>query len=246
MEHFTSADKEKYAIGLGLAQDAVVEIGLLHVLALDESVGVEPVSARLGDHRSPCEIHACHVTDTLLDQVRVAKIGQEIDVWVLGRTKAHLRARAFSLSLPPSHPRRISQKAYAPGSHSIPRPAANAWSISTPADKAPSIILRAILASVHHISIGFPADSNVYTRPERLALTSRATFGPFIFSKPFNTRPGFKGRAVGEVCRCDSSAARSARLTSAWARPQTRRQRTFNDAARASGLHPHHWHRHLH
>jgi len=37
------------------------------------------------------EIHASHLENTLLSQVRVVKIGQEIDVWVLGRTRIRLR-----------------------------------------------------------------------------------------------------------------------------------------------------------
>jgi Peroxisome biogenesis factor 1, N-terminal len=58
---------------------------------------------RLGDHRTRTsksvtrvfnpasqEIHASHVESTLLSQVRVAKVGQEIDVWVLGRTRVRL------------------------------------------------------------------------------------------------------------------------------------------------------------
>ena len=32
-----------------------------------------------------------HVESTLLSQVRVAKVGQEINVWVLGRTRVRLR-----------------------------------------------------------------------------------------------------------------------------------------------------------
>ena len=41
------------------------------------------------------EIHASHVESTLLSQVRVAKVGQEIDVWVLGRTRVRLRVGMF-------------------------------------------------------------------------------------------------------------------------------------------------------
>ena len=37
------------------------------------------------------EIHASHVENTLLSQVRVANIGQEIDIWILGRTRVRLR-----------------------------------------------------------------------------------------------------------------------------------------------------------
>lgn len=40
------------------------------------------------------ELHAGHVEDTLLGQVRVARVGQEIDVWVLGRTRVRLRVGA--------------------------------------------------------------------------------------------------------------------------------------------------------
>jgi peroxin-1 len=46
------------------------------------------------------EIHASHVESTLLSQVRVAKIGQEIDVWVLGRTRVRLRVGASSAASP--------------------------------------------------------------------------------------------------------------------------------------------------
>lgn len=41
------------------------------------------------------EIHASHVESTLLSQVRVAKVGQEIDVWVLGRTRVRLKVGEF-------------------------------------------------------------------------------------------------------------------------------------------------------
>lgn len=37
------------------------------------------------------EINASHIESILLSQVRVTKIGQEIDVWVLGRTRVRLR-----------------------------------------------------------------------------------------------------------------------------------------------------------
>jgi len=41
------------------------------------------------------EIHASHVESTLLSQVRVAKVDQEIDFWVLGRTRVRLRVGLF-------------------------------------------------------------------------------------------------------------------------------------------------------
>ena len=42
------------------------------------------------------ELHAAHVEGTFLSQVRVAFIGQEIDVWVLGRTRVRLRVGEYS------------------------------------------------------------------------------------------------------------------------------------------------------
>ena len=54
------------------------------------------------------EIHSSHVESTLLSQVRVVKIGQELDVWVMGRTRVRLRVSRSSVSLHfviPSHKR---------------------------------------------------------------------------------------------------------------------------------------------
>ncbi|KAH6914246.1 peroxisome biogenesis factor 1 [Coprinopsis sp. MPI-PUGE-AT-0042] len=77
----------QYAQGLGLVQGDVVEIGLLHDLGTAQMVTTEPVTS---DDWEIIEIHASHVESTLLSQVRVAKVGQEIDVWVLGRTRVRL------------------------------------------------------------------------------------------------------------------------------------------------------------
>ncbi|KAL7278137.1 hypothetical protein ACG7TL_008108 [Trametes sanguinea] len=85
----------QYAEGLGLALGDVVEIGLLHDLGYAKSVATEPVST---DDWEILELHASHVESTLLSQVRVAVIGQEIDVWVLGRTRVRLNV----VSLEPS------------------------------------------------------------------------------------------------------------------------------------------------
>ncbi|KAF8893894.1 P-loop containing nucleoside triphosphate hydrolase protein [Infundibulicybe gibba] len=78
----------QYAQGLGLVQGDIVEIGLLHDLATAKSVATEPVSS---DDWDIIEINASHVESTLLSQVRVAKVDQEIDVWVLGRTRVRLK-----------------------------------------------------------------------------------------------------------------------------------------------------------
>ncbi|KAJ8696655.1 Peroxisome biosynthesis protein pex1 [Pleurotus ostreatus] len=78
----------QYAQGLGFTQGDLVEIGLLHDLSFATSVATEPVTS---DDWEIIEIHAAHVESTLLSQVRVAKVGQEIDIWVLGRTRVRLR-----------------------------------------------------------------------------------------------------------------------------------------------------------
>ncbi|KAK7057474.1 putative peroxisomal biogenesis AAA ATPase pex1 [Favolaschia claudopus] len=78
----------QYALGLGLKQNDLVEIGLVHDLPLATSVATEPLTA---DDWEIIDIHASHVESTLLSQVRVAHVGQEIDVWVLGRTRVRLR-----------------------------------------------------------------------------------------------------------------------------------------------------------
>ncbi|KAI0665466.1 AAA-domain-containing protein [Trametes maxima] len=85
----------QYAEGLGFALGDVVEIGLLHDLGYAKSVSTEPVTS---DDWEILELHASHVESTLLSQVRVAVVGQEIDVWVLGRTRVRLNV----VSLEPS------------------------------------------------------------------------------------------------------------------------------------------------
>ncbi|KAG6920030.1 hypothetical protein DXG01_010098 [Tephrocybe rancida] len=86
----------QFAQGLGLSQGDLVEIGLLHDLPLAQSVATEPLTS---DDWEIIEIHASHVESTLLSQVRVAKVGQEIDVWVMGRTRVRLRVGALNLSI---------------------------------------------------------------------------------------------------------------------------------------------------
>jgi len=78
----------QYAEGLGLIMGDIVEIGLLQDLSFAKSVATEPITS---DDWEIIEIHASHVESTLLSQVRVAVVGQEIDVWVLGRTRVRLR-----------------------------------------------------------------------------------------------------------------------------------------------------------
>ncbi|KAI0796078.1 AAA-domain-containing protein [Abortiporus biennis] len=85
----------QFASGLGFTEGDIVEIGLLHDLGYASSVATEPLTA---DDWEILELHAAHVESTLLSQVRVARIGQEIDVWVLGRTRVRLRVTSLEPS----------------------------------------------------------------------------------------------------------------------------------------------------
>ncbi|CCL98466.1 uncharacterized protein FIBRA_00464 [Fibroporia radiculosa] len=85
----------QFAEGLGFSLGDIVEIGLLHDLGFAQSVATEPLTS---DDWEIIEIHASHVESTLLSQVRVAVIGQEIDVWVMGRTRVRLRVNSLDPS----------------------------------------------------------------------------------------------------------------------------------------------------
>ncbi|KAL4070159.1 P-loop containing nucleoside triphosphate hydrolase protein [Scleroderma yunnanense] len=106
LAHFNSSDGRnkaletieidpQYAQSLGFAEGHEVEIGLLHDLAYASSVSTEPVTS---DDWEIIEIHASHVEATLLSQVRVAKVGQEINVWVMGRTRVRLTVVSLNSS----------------------------------------------------------------------------------------------------------------------------------------------------
>ncbi|KAH8109796.1 AAA-domain-containing protein [Phellopilus nigrolimitatus] len=82
----------QFASSLGLHTGDVVEIGLLHDLPIATSVTTEPYSA---DDWEIIELHAAYVEQNLLSQVRVASVGQEVDVWVFSRTRARLRVVSF-------------------------------------------------------------------------------------------------------------------------------------------------------
>ncbi|KAF9510428.1 hypothetical protein BS47DRAFT_1347980 [Hydnum rufescens UP504] len=91
----------QYAQALGFAEGITLEIGLLHGLAVAKSISTEPYSA---DDWEILELHAQFVENNLLSQVRAACVGQEIDVWVLGRTR--IRFRVVSTD-PPSSSRAV-------------------------------------------------------------------------------------------------------------------------------------------
>ena len=88
---------------------AKVEVGLLYDLPTAKSVATEPltpddweilvhefvIAYRPITHVISQELHAEHVESTLLSQVRVAPSNQEVDVWVLGRTRIRLRVRTW-------------------------------------------------------------------------------------------------------------------------------------------------------
>jgi peroxin-1 len=96
-----------------VAHPLKVEVGLLYDLPVAKSVATEPLTPDDWEilvrvHvRTPSpsslifqELHAEHVESTLLSQVRVAPSGQEVDVWVLGRTRIRLRVRTWLLIFP--------------------------------------------------------------------------------------------------------------------------------------------------
>lgn len=78
----------QFAEALGFKQGDTVEVGLIHDMSIAKTVEAEPVSI---DDWEIVEIHAEYIESTLLNQVRVAAIGQEVDVWVMGRTRVRLR-----------------------------------------------------------------------------------------------------------------------------------------------------------
>ncbi|KAF7969113.1 hypothetical protein HWV62_28272 [Athelia sp. TMB] len=164
------ADKDKgfetieidpqYTMGHGLMQGAV-------------SVGMEPVSA---DDREIIELHAGHVEDTLLGQVRVSRVGQEINVWVLG------------------HPLLIDPQS---------KPDALLLTTNTEVSIAPKLRSTTSPLPSKKATRSFPATTTSNTsskekptRPESIALTSKATFD--ILTAPNNLFGEAEAKEVGE------------------------------------------------
>ncbi|KAJ7647537.1 P-loop containing nucleoside triphosphate hydrolase protein [Roridomyces roridus] len=171
----------QYALGLGLKENDLVEIGLVHDLPLATSVATEPVTA---DDWEIIDIHASHVESTLLSQVRVAKVGQEINVWVLGRTRVRLKvvsinpdAKAGALLLttdtevsiaPKLHTKApVNGKPNGPSKADVPPVAKET---SAPSAATPQQDVRVI--APHLLQLAFPN----HTGPEVLAYLSPATF----------------------------------------------------------------------
>ncbi|KAF5388776.1 hypothetical protein D9757_005613 [Collybiopsis confluens] len=121
----------QYSQSLGFTQGDLVEIGLIHDMPFARMVGTEPISS---DDWEIIEIHASHVESTLLSQVRVAKVGQEINVWVLGRTRVRLKIVSLDsqpksnalllgtdteVSISPKLHRRVQEKVSAPANRDV-------------------------------------------------------------------------------------------------------------------------------
>ncbi|KZV94281.1 AAA-domain-containing protein, partial [Exidia glandulosa HHB12029] len=140
----------QYAASLGFAEGVMVEIGLLHDLPVAKHVATEPCSA---DDWEIIELHANYIEESLLSQVRVASVGQEVDAWVLGRTRVRFRV----VSTDPPGPCMLStdtEVSIAPKSRTVPRPASKpsttepVASTSTPSFSKPGVPLRVIPASL--------------------------------------------------------------------------------------------------
>ncbi|KIJ18346.1 hypothetical protein PAXINDRAFT_167524 [Paxillus involutus ATCC 200175] len=202
LAHFNSADARdkgletieidpQYAQGLGFAEGDIVEIGLLYDLPYASSVGTEPVTS---DDWEIVEIHASHVESTLISQVRVAKIGQEIDFWVLGRT----RVRLTVVSLEPSTKGSAAllatdtEVSIAPKVHHRQKTVIPATSIPPRDDSKPSFLDAVLrILPTRLIEPILPASSS-YSRPETLAYIH-----PYTFSVLANSRYPLKDDMKG-------------------------------------------------
>ncbi|KAG6335413.1 hypothetical protein ID866_3674 [Astraeus odoratus] len=155
----------QYAQSLGFGEGDVVEIGLLHDLSYASSVSTEPVTA-----------------DDWEIVVRVAKIGQEIDVWVMGQT----RVRLTVVSLEPSSKggsallTTDTEVSIAPKTHQRSKGAQTARDIasqrdpSTKPSKLPETVLRVLPTRL--LDSVSPFDST-YTGPGTVAFVH-----PYIFA----------------------------------------------------------------
>ncbi|OXH34334.1 peroxin-1 [Cryptococcus neoformans] len=76
------------AMSLGWNEGILVEIAVVHNPTVAKSVSVTPMSP---DDWEILEQHASFLENNLLSQLRAAQKGQEIDVWVMGRTKIRIR-----------------------------------------------------------------------------------------------------------------------------------------------------------
>ncbi|KAG1751773.1 hypothetical protein EDB19DRAFT_1893120 [Suillus lakei] len=179
----------QYAAGLGFKEGDVVELGLLYDLPYAKTVSTEPLSA---DDWDVVELHAAHVEGTLLSQVRVANVGQEINVWVLGRTRVRLRIVSLDTPATAALLTTDTEVSIAPKSHRKSKTETKASSptslehgtVPPTQDKPsyPSEILRALPARL----VNFPASTiprdaktRAYIHPYTLSLLTGTRYIPF-------------------------------------------------------------------
>ncbi|KAJ3776971.1 P-loop containing nucleoside triphosphate hydrolase protein [Lentinula raphanica] len=177
----------QFSQSLGFAQGDTVEIGLIHDMAVAKSVATEPLTS---DDWEIIEIHASHVESTLLSQVRVAKVGQEINVWVLGRTRVRLKivslepSKNNALLLSTDTEVSISPKLHANRGADVKKSTVNGEATSSDAvvpksmPKNPSQILRVLPASL------LPKSYTSHSGPEVIGYVSASTLARMIPTTP--------------------------------------------------------------
>ncbi|KAH9996691.1 P-loop containing nucleoside triphosphate hydrolase protein [Russula compacta] len=173
----------QYAEGLGFKEGDVVEVGLLYDLPIAKSVATEPLTP---DDWEILELHAEHVESTLLSQVRVAPSDQEVDVWVLGRTRIRLRVLSFEPSsaravllandtelsvAPKTRRQQMSEKKHLV-SGETPVVKSDISTTSTAGRLSHSVLLRVLPASVFSHNLPSPPDfaSVVYVSEQILSV----------------------------------------------------------------------------
>ncbi|KAG2343853.1 AAA-domain-containing protein [Suillus weaverae] len=181
----------QYAASLGFKEGDVVELGLLYDLPYAKTVSTEPLGA---DDWDVVELHAAHVEGTLLSQVRVANIGQEINVWVLGRTRVRLRIVSLDTSATAALLTTDTEVSIAPKSHRKSKTETKTetktssptslehGTVAPTQDSYPSEILRALparLVNLPEITALRDAKMRAYIHPYTLSLLTKTQYIPF-------------------------------------------------------------------
>ncbi|EKM80755.1 hypothetical protein AGABI1DRAFT_105706 [Agaricus bisporus var. burnettii JB137-S8] len=200
----------QYAQGLGFSEGDLIELGLIHDMRYATTVEAEPLTS---DDWEIIDIHASHVESKLLSHVRVAKVGQEIDVWVMARTRIRLRvvnidppAKGDALLLTTNTEVIVASKPHGQSSFSdsIPQGHANGRELPT-TEKAAVKPTTKIEGKTDHLRVLPSRFSNVpptYSGPELVAFVS-----PWTFDTLFDA-----GREKGDGDKCLCYAARFKRL----------------------------------
>ncbi|XP_006460876.1 hypothetical protein AGABI2DRAFT_150706 [Agaricus bisporus var. bisporus H97] len=195
----------QYAQGLGFSEGDLIELGLIHDMRYATTVEAEPLTS---DDWEIIDIHASHVESKLLSHVRVAKVGQEIDVWVMARTRIRLRvvnidppAKGDALLLTTNTEVIVASKPHGQSSFSdsIPQGHANGRELPT-TEKAVVKPTTKIEGKTDHLRVLPSRFSNVpptYSGPELVAFVS-----PWTFDTLFDA-----GREKGDGDKCLCYAA---------------------------------------